>query len=101
MALLPARAAELFGWSEERLVELQREQRSRVNFEIRRTAPSRLTLTHDGFAPAARFSRPAAARTEQTGGWPALLANLKTLLETGDALPPTPATTAAPGQAAW
>lgn len=67
---------------------------------IRGTAPSRLTLTHDGLAPAARFSRPAAARTEQTGGWPAFLANLKTLLETGDALPPTPATTAAPGQAA-
>jgi hypothetical protein len=34
MALLPARAAELFGWSEERLVELQRQQRSRVNFEL-------------------------------------------------------------------
>jgi uncharacterized protein YndB with AHSA1/START domain len=42
----------------------------------------RLTLTHDGFSKAG-------SRTRQgvSGGWSAILSNLKTLLETGETLP--------------
>lgn len=51
---------------------------SRVTFEIEQVgAMVRLTLTHDRFAPGS----PALARVSK--GWPGILSNLKTLLETG------------------
>ena len=41
----------------------------------------RLTVVHDGFEPGS------AVLESISGGWPILLANLKTLLETGETLP--------------
>jgi len=43
----------------------------------------KLTVTHDGFRPGSRVL-PAISE-----GWPAVLSSLKTLLETGAALPAT------------
>jgi uncharacterized protein YndB with AHSA1/START domain/DNA-binding transcriptional ArsR family regulator len=88
-ATLQPKHAELFGWSEERLAELQREPRSRVLFELEPVGDSvKLTVTHDGFAPGSAVLEAVSGRTEQTGGWPELLANLKTLLEIGDTIQP-------------
>jgi uncharacterized protein YndB with AHSA1/START domain/DNA-binding transcriptional ArsR family regulator len=76
--------ADLFGWSPERLAELQREPRSRVRFELEPAGDRvKLTVVHDGFAPGSPLLEAVSGRTEQTGGWPELLADLKTLLETG------------------
>ena len=87
------------------LVESFDKRRDRVHVEVDRLEHHVSAELEDSspHGSASRQSTPRgpAAPTEQTGGWPALLANLKTLLETGDALPPTAATTAAPGQAAW
>ena len=44
---------------------------------------ARLTVTHADLPNEA-------ARDEIAGGWPAVMANLKSLLETGHALPQTP-----------
>ena len=41
----------------------------------------KLTVVHDGFAPGSAVLEGIAS------GWPAVLASLKTLLETGSALP--------------
>jgi hypothetical protein len=46
----------------------------------------RLTVTHERFATGSPLLDAVSGRTEQTGGWPELLANLKTLLETGDTI---------------
>jgi uncharacterized protein YndB with AHSA1/START domain/DNA-binding transcriptional ArsR family regulator len=79
--------AELFGWSPERLAELQREPRSHVRFELEPTGDAvKLTVTHDGFAPGSPLLEAVSGRTEQSGGWPELVSNLKTLLETGETL---------------
>jgi uncharacterized protein YndB with AHSA1/START domain/DNA-binding transcriptional ArsR family regulator len=79
--------AELFGWSAERLAELQREPRSRVCFELEPAGDAvKLTVTHSGFAPGSPMLDAVSGKTEQTGGWPELLANLKTLLETGETM---------------
>jgi uncharacterized protein YndB with AHSA1/START domain/DNA-binding transcriptional ArsR family regulator len=76
--------ADLFGWSPERLAELQREPRSRVRFELEPAGDRvKLTVVHEGFAPGSPLLEAVSGRTEQTGGWPELLADLKTLLETG------------------
>jgi uncharacterized protein YndB with AHSA1/START domain/DNA-binding transcriptional ArsR family regulator len=81
------RHAELLGWSPERLAELQREPRSRVRFELEPVGEAvRLTVIHEGFAPGSPILAAVSGRTEHTGGWPELLANLKTLLETGDTM---------------
>ncbi len=81
--------AERFGWSAERLAELQREPRSHVRFELEpRGDAVKLTVTHEGFAPGSPLLEAVTGRTEQTGGWPELLANLKTLLETESDPPP-------------
>lgn len=55
-------------------------QRSQVTFEIEPVADSvRLTVTHEDVD----------LRSGVTQGWPAILSSLKTLLETGKALPMT------------
>jgi uncharacterized protein YndB with AHSA1/START domain len=78
--------AEFFGWSADELAERQREQRSRVSFEIEPRGGSsvRLTVTHDGFAPDSVMHRAISGQLPPSGGWPELLADLKTFLETGD-----------------
>jgi uncharacterized protein YndB with AHSA1/START domain/DNA-binding transcriptional ArsR family regulator len=90
--------AELFGWSEEHLAELQREPRSRVRFELEPADGAvKLTVIHDRFAPGSPMLEAVSGRTAKTGGWPELLADLKTLLETGETMPARLGGTA-PGQ---
>jgi len=58
------------------------EGHSRVTIELEPTGEMvKLTLTHDGFPPASKVL----AAVSQ--GWPSILSSLKTLLETGEALP--------------
>ena len=61
------------------------EPRSKVTFAMEDIGPGvvKLTVTHDGFSPGSRVL-PAISE-----GWPAVLSSLKTLLETGTALPAT------------
>ncbi|OLF14903.1 ArsR/SmtB family transcription factor [Actinophytocola xanthii] len=75
--------AELFGWSAERLDELRREPRTRVGFDLADLGDGRvrLTVTHAGFAGETEMYKAVSGRLEHTGGWPELLADLKTLLE--------------------
>ncbi|MCT7375165.1 SRPBCC family protein [Chelativorans salis] len=57
---------------------------SRVTFEIEPAHDSvRLTVTHEG------LERDPKKLTAVSQGWPAILSSLKTLLETGEALPGT------------
>ncbi|TVT19448.1 metalloregulator ArsR/SmtB family transcription factor [Amycolatopsis acidiphila] len=81
--------AELFGWSDEQLAVLQQEKRSKVTFEIEPAGEaSKLTVRHDGFDTETEMLK------ALSGGWPVILSNLKTLLETGEVLPeaaPAPA----------
>ncbi|WP_062208507.1 SRPBCC domain-containing protein [Streptomyces sp. NBRC 109706] len=73
--------AEMFGWSEERLAELRQEPISRVTFEIEPLGEAtKLTVTHDGFGPVSEM------RDSVSQGWPVIVSNLKTLLETGETL---------------
>ncbi|WP_280441802.1 ArsR/SmtB family transcription factor [Nocardia brasiliensis] len=64
-----------------------REPRSKVTFELEPAGEVvKLTVVHDGFAPGS------AVLEGISGGWPAILSGLKTLLETGEPLPdPEPA----------
>jgi uncharacterized protein YndB with AHSA1/START domain len=59
------------------------EPRSKVAFDIEDAGQGvvKLTVVHDGFEPGS------AVLQGVSGGWPAVLASLKTLLETGSALP--------------
>ncbi len=59
------------------------EPRSKVAFDIEEAGPGvvKLTVVHDGFAPGSALLQGV------SNGWPAVLASLKTLLETGSALP--------------
>lgn len=67
------------------------ERHSRVTFEIEPYGEKlvRLTVTHDDLA------RDPDMLTGVSGGWPKVLSNLKTFLETGSALPSSPAAAAA------
>lgn len=78
--------AEFFGWTDEYLAELMKEKRSRVTFEIEPVRSMvKLTVTHDGFEGDTEMLQAVSGRKSETGGWPELLAGLKTLLETGEA----------------
>jgi uncharacterized protein YndB with AHSA1/START domain len=61
------------------------EPRSKVTYDINDIGQGvvKLTVTHGGFSPGSRVL-PAISE-----GWPAVLSSLKTLLETGTALPAT------------
>jgi uncharacterized protein YndB with AHSA1/START domain/DNA-binding transcriptional ArsR family regulator len=77
----------LFGWSDERLAELQREQRSKVTFDIEPVdGMVKLTVLHDGFEGDTEMLQACSGRKAKSGGWPQLIASLKTMLETGDPL---------------
>jgi DNA-binding transcriptional ArsR family regulator/uncharacterized protein YndB with AHSA1/START domain len=79
--------AELFGWSEERFAQLTTERRAKVTFAIEPAgAAVKLTVTHDGFEAGSEMLEACSGRKPQAGGWPQLIANLKTLLETGTPL---------------
>ncbi len=68
------------GWSEEFRARIAAEPRSRVTFEIEPEGDEtvRLTVIHDGFEVGS------AMLESISGGWPRVLADLKTLLETGE-----------------
>lgn len=58
---------------------LAAEPRSKVTFDIEETGDAvKLTVVHDGFEPGSRVL------SDVSQGWPSLLSNLKTLLETGE-----------------
>ncbi|HTU29839.1 MAG TPA: SRPBCC family protein [Solirubrobacteraceae bacterium] len=75
-----------FGFTDEARARLSTERRSTVTFEIEPLDPEqvRLTVIHDELEP------DGVTGSMISQGWPRVLANLKTLLETGDTLPDTP-----------
>jgi hypothetical protein len=61
------------------------EPRSKVSFEIEELGQlAKLTVAHDDLEPGS------AVLESISQGWPHILSNLKTLLETGETLPATP-----------
>jgi uncharacterized protein YndB with AHSA1/START domain/DNA-binding transcriptional ArsR family regulator len=77
--------AESVGLSDEVLAKIASERRSKVTFEIEPLgAMVKLTVVHDGFEPGSTVVEMVSE------GWPRLLSDLKSLLETGEALPRQP-----------
>jgi uncharacterized protein YndB with AHSA1/START domain/DNA-binding transcriptional ArsR family regulator len=77
--------AESVGLSDEVLTKIAGERRSKVTFEIEPLgAMVKLTVVHDGFDPGSTVVEMVSE------GWPRLLSDLKSLLETGEALPRQP-----------
>jgi uncharacterized protein YndB with AHSA1/START domain/DNA-binding transcriptional ArsR family regulator len=74
--------ARAVGWSDEFIVVASAEPRSKVTFEIdpEDDGTVRLTVIHDGFEEGSPMFE------SISGGWPRVLANLKSLLETGEAV---------------
>lgn len=76
--------AEVFGWSAEQFAEYSAEGRSKVTFLIEPTDRQvKLTVVHDDFDPGSMMHKAVSGHLEQSGGWPELLSDLKTFLETG------------------
>jgi uncharacterized protein YndB with AHSA1/START domain len=74
--------AGMFGWSEAELAERVAERQSRVTFEIEQVGDKvKLTVTHDDFDPGSPMLDAVSGKLDFSGGWPELLADLKTLLE--------------------
>jgi uncharacterized protein YndB with AHSA1/START domain len=74
-----ARALEVTDEARDRIAA---EARSKVTFDIEALGELvKLTVVHDGFEPGSLMV------TMVSRGWPPILANLKTLLETGETLP--------------
>lgn len=74
--------AQAAGVSDEVVAEIAGERRSKVTFEIEPLGQMvKLTVVHDDFEPGSTVLEMI------SGGWPHLLSDLKTLLETGDTLP--------------
>jgi uncharacterized protein YndB with AHSA1/START domain/DNA-binding transcriptional ArsR family regulator len=73
--------AKACGLPDELAAAMAAEPRSKVTFEIEPAGDMvKLTVVHDGFAPGS------AVLEGVSGGWPAILSSLKTLLETGEPL---------------
>jgi uncharacterized protein YndB with AHSA1/START domain/DNA-binding transcriptional ArsR family regulator len=73
--------AEMFGWSQARLARLREEPLSKVSFAIEpQDRVVKLTVTHRAYVGDSEMI------DKCSQGWPAILANLKTLLETGELL---------------
>jgi DNA-binding transcriptional ArsR family regulator/uncharacterized protein YndB with AHSA1/START domain len=71
--------------TEEARERIVAEQRSKVTFDIEPLGDQvKLTVVHDGFDPGSTVA------TMVSQGWPRVLSNLKTLLETGEILPGSP-----------
>lgn len=80
--LMTAEFGEAAGLPAETMAKAAEEPLSKVTYEIEQLGELvKLTVVHDGFEPGS------AVRASVSEGWPALLASLKTLLETGEALP--------------
>jgi uncharacterized protein YndB with AHSA1/START domain/DNA-binding transcriptional ArsR family regulator len=77
--------AQAYGISDEHRAKVASEPRSKVTFEIEPVGQQvKLTVVHDGFEPGS------AVLEGVREGWPAIMSSLKTLLETGAALPGLP-----------
>ena len=75
-------ARESVGFTEEFLARIAAEQRSKATFEIEDLGELvKLTVIHDGFEAGSEVLETISQ------GWPQILSNLKTLLETGETLP--------------
>ena len=75
-------AAALVGFDKQFLERIAAEPRSKVTFDIEDLGElAKLTLVHDDFESSSEVL-PTVSQ-----GWPHILSNLKTLLETGDTLP--------------
>lgn len=73
------------GIDDDLLATLAAESRSKVTFEIEPLGQTvKLTVIHDDFPDGSTM------RQMVSTGWPHLLSDLKTLLETGETLPPVP-----------
>ena len=84
-----------YTWHVEFADELRDEHPSRVIFEIEPSGKEvKLTLTHDEFEPGSKIL------DGVRSGWPAILASLKTMLETGKPLSTTSVEAAAAATAA-
>jgi uncharacterized protein YndB with AHSA1/START domain len=84
---------EVHGFDEEFLARIAGERRSRVSFEIEPLGEIvKLTVVHDDFDPGSTVAEMVSE------GWPRLISDLKTLLETGETLTPGPAVTRLAGQ---
>jgi uncharacterized protein YndB with AHSA1/START domain/DNA-binding transcriptional ArsR family regulator len=83
--------AEFFGWTDEEFATVSGEKRSKVTFEIEPQGSGvdavRLTVVHDDFEQDSTMYRAISGQLPPSGGWPELLASLKTMLETGEPLP--------------
>jgi uncharacterized protein YndB with AHSA1/START domain/DNA-binding transcriptional ArsR family regulator len=74
--------AEMFGWSDEKFAALVKEPLSKVTFDLEPFGETvKLTVVHDDFVPDSEMLK------GTRDGWPTILANLKTLLETGETMP--------------
>jgi uncharacterized protein YndB with AHSA1/START domain/DNA-binding transcriptional ArsR family regulator len=74
--------ADTFEFSAEFQAKVAAEPRSKVAFDIEPVGDMvKLTVVHDGFEPGSTVLE------SVSGGWPQILSNLKTLLETGELLP--------------
>jgi uncharacterized protein YndB with AHSA1/START domain len=77
--------AAIFGWSEETFAALVKEPLSKVTFDLEPVGETvKLTVTHDDFQPDSEMLKGV------RDGWPTILSNLKTLLETSETLPLPP-----------
>ena len=73
--------AKAVGFSDEYFVKAAQEPRSKVTFDLEPMGNAvKLTVIHDGFEPGS------VTLESISGGWPALLSALKSLLETGEPL---------------
>jgi uncharacterized protein YndB with AHSA1/START domain len=73
------------GFSAEFRAKAANEPRTKVTFDLEPIGETvKLTVTHDGFEP------DSIVLPNITNGWPRILSELKTLLETGEPLPATP-----------
>jgi len=73
--------AEMFGWSPEELAEHQKEPITNVAFDLEPVGDTvKLTVTHGKFGPGSQMLKAIG------GGWPVVMASLKTFLETGELL---------------
>ena len=78
---VPDNFHEVTGGTAEEAAALAAEPRSQVRFEIEPAGELvMLTLTHSGFEPGSGMLEGI------SGGWPAIMSSLKTLLETGSSL---------------
>jgi uncharacterized protein YndB with AHSA1/START domain/DNA-binding transcriptional ArsR family regulator len=81
----PPEWANATGFSEEFRAKAANEPRTKVTFDLEPIGETvKLTVTHDGFEP------DSIVLPNITNGWPRILSELKTLLETGEPLPATP-----------